>query len=240
MKPCWLSKNAGRTLRCAAAVAAVVMLIVAGSAQSVRAQQIPRDGSTVVNSYIPREIAMLPHYCIYTQTFRDNIAGGNNINEIRRWTEVMGETFHHMHHYCYGLMNATRAMLATEVNPRNFYLRAAIGEMDYVIERTTPDFILMPEMLTKKGQALIRLGRSALGLEQIEKAAQLKPDYWPAYVAMADHYKDTGDLKSAREVVERGLSFAPESKDLKTRLAELSAPPGKPSAAAKGKNSGGS
>lgn len=237
MKPCGLTKSAGRLLRGAAVL---LLPVMPGLNNSALAQQIPRDGSSVVNSYIPRELAMLPKYCMYTQVFRDNIQGGNDINEIRRWTEVMGETFHHMHHYCYGLMNVTRAMLATEANPRNFYLRAGIGEMDYVIERTTPDFILMPEMLTKKGQALIRLGRPALGMDQIEKATQIKPDYWPAYVAMADHYKDIGDLKNAREVVQRGLAAAPDSKTLQARRAELANATDKPAPSAKNKNSGGS
>ena len=92
-----------------------------------------------------------------------------------------------------------------------------------MIDRAPPDFVLLPEILMKKGENLIRLGQGANGNLQLLRAIELKPDYWPPYAAMSDYYKKTGDLKNAREVLEKGLSASPEAKALKERLANLDA-----------------
>ena len=54
-----------------------------------------------------------------------------------------------------------------------------------------------------------------------ERAAELKPDYWPPFGQLGDYYKEKGDLPKAREVLEKGLSFSPDASGLKRRLAEL-------------------
>ena len=85
--------------------------------------------------------------------------GGNDQAQISYWYSVMGEPFHAMHHYCWGLMKLNRALyLARSEQARTFYFRDAILEFDYVLERSPENFILRPEILTKKGQCLIRLG----------------------------------------------------------------------------------
>jgi tetratricopeptide (TPR) repeat protein len=183
--------------------------------------QIPRDGSTVVGAYIPRELELLPKYCMYAQAFRENVPGGNDKAELARWEATLGPTFHHVHHYCYGLMNETRALLAREERTRGFYWNNAVLEFDYVLQRTTPDFILMPELLTKRGDSLLRLGQIARGLESIEQAIAVKGDYWPAYARLSDYYADAGDIEQARESLNRGLAAVPNSKTLQQRLAEL-------------------
>jgi tetratricopeptide (TPR) repeat protein len=73
----------------------------------------------------------------------------------------------------------------------------------------------------KKGENLIRLGRGPSGIKELLRAAELKPDYWPPYAAISDYYKKNGDLKDAREVLEKGLSASPDAKALKERLANL-------------------
>ena len=167
---------------------------------------------------------MLPRYCIYTQMFRGIVRGGNDPAEIKRWYTVMGDTFHHMHHYCLGLMKTNRAtILARSRYDRDFYLRDAIVEFDYVIERAPADFVLLPEFFTKKGENLLRLGKPAQGMAEFQRAIELKPDYWPPYEAISDHYMSTGDIAKAREALEKALSFSPESKSLKRRLTEVEA-----------------
>jgi Tfp pilus assembly protein PilF len=86
---------------------------------------------------------------------------------------------------------------------------------------------LLPEILTRKGENLLRLGQAATALRELEQAAELKPDYWAPYAYMSDYYKETGDLKKARELLETGLSHAPDAKGLKRRLEELDAGPTK-------------
>src|SRR5882762_6337599 len=124
-----------------------------------------------VDAYDPREVALLPRYCIHTQLFRGRVPGGNNPDEIERWYSIMGETFNAMHHYCWGLMKTNRATLfARGQKIRMFYLEDAISEFDYVIERAKPDFVMLPEILTKKGENLIRLGRGSFGIRELQRA----------------------------------------------------------------------
>ena len=177
-----------------------------------------------IEAYDTREVAMLPPYCIYTQSFRDRVPGADNPDQIKRWHTVMGDTFKAMHHYCWGMMKTNRAiLLARTRQTRMFYLHDSIGEFDYVIRSAPKDFVLLPEILTKKGENLIRLGRAPLGIQELTRAIELKPDYWPPYAYLSDHYKAAGDIKKAREVLEKALSFSPDAKGLKMRLAELDA-----------------
>jgi tetratricopeptide (TPR) repeat protein len=175
-------------------------------------------------AYDPREIALLPRYCIYTQLFRENVPGGNNPDEIKRWSLVMGPTFNAMHHYCWGLMKTNRAnLLVRDQRFRTHYLKDSLGEFDYVINRAPPNFILLPEILTKKGENLIRLDKGPEGVSELERAIALKPDYWPPYAAMSDYYRKIGDLAKARKSLEEGLSVTPDVNALKRRMAELDA-----------------
>jgi tetratricopeptide (TPR) repeat protein len=181
-----------------------------------------------VQAYDPREVALLPRYCIHTQLFRDRVPGGGNAKEIERWYSLMGPSYHHMHHYCWGLMKTNRSLLFARTRQyRVFYLEDAIREFDYVIRNATPDFVMLPEIFTKKGENLIRLGRGPLALLELQRAVEMKPDYWPPYAAMSDYFKGIGDLVQAREWLEKGLSASPNTKALSQRLAELDAPQSK-------------
>jgi tetratricopeptide (TPR) repeat protein len=187
-----------------------------------------------IEAYDSREVAMLPRYCIYTQLFRERVPGGNNPAEIKRWHALMGETFDALHHYCWGLMKTNRAtILARSEQDRHHYLTDSIREFDYVIERAPPDFVLLPEILTKRGETLVRLGRTTQGIADLQRAIELKPDYWPPYGSLSDYYKTVGEIAKARELLETAISFAPDSRSLKRRLAELGLGAAKPKRAPK-------
>src|SRR5262245_56848566 len=134
---------------------AFAAILVTG--MSAYAQDIPGYPASIYN-FDPREVAMLPRYCIYTQSFRDHVPVGNNPDEIQRWSSMLGETFNAMHHYCYGLIKTNRAVLLSRTEQsRRFYLSDAFSEFDYVLNGAPPDFVLLPEILMKKGENLIRL-----------------------------------------------------------------------------------
>jgi hypothetical protein len=178
-----------------------------------------------------REVVGLPPYCIYTAhfrdsiytaPFRDNVPGGNNREESQKWQATLGDMFQHMHHYCWGLMHLHRAkFLARDAQPRNWNYGAAIHEFDYVIPKARRDFVLLPEILTKKGEALLGLGRTAQALAEFERAIELRADYWPPYAHISDYYKSMGELGKAREILEAGLARSPGAKGLQRRLNEL-------------------
>jgi tetratricopeptide (TPR) repeat protein len=176
-----------------------------------------------VTDYDPREVALLPRFCTFTQLFRDKVPGGNNTAEVERWYAELGPTFHHLHHYCWGLMKTNRAtLLARSGQVRQFYLGDAIKEYDYVIERAPPTFVLLPEILMKRGMNLVQLKKGPVAVFDFKRAIELNPQYWPPYGQLADYYKDIGNHSEAREVLEEGLKNAPNAVGLTRRLAELS------------------
>lgn len=169
---------------------------------------------------------MLPRYCLSTQGFRlAQVPGSEDQAVTDRWYAYLGPAFHHLHHYCWGMMKTNRAMLlARDASTRSFYLRDAITEYDYFIEHSPDDFLLLPEILTKRAENWARLGKSNVGVLDLERAISLKPDYWPAYGSLSDHYKAIGDTTKAREVLQEGLAKSPDAAGLQRRLAELAGP----------------
>lgn len=173
-----------------------------------------------VEAFDSREVALLPAYCRSTQVFRQHVP--NDPAEGERWAAFFGPTFLHLHHYCWGVMKTNRAMLlARERQSRLFYLGDAITEYDYVLDRSTPDFLLLPEILTKKAENLILLDRGPHAVVELMRAISLKPDYWPASVKLSDYYKSTGDLAKARQALVDGLAADPNAKVLQRRLDDL-------------------
>ena len=176
----------------------------------------------------PKEMFMLPEYCRYTQDFRDHVAGGNNRAEIERWTQLMGESFIHMHHYCYALQAVNRASFMSRTEQERIHnLSTAVRECDYVIHNTPADFSMLPDIFTTKGQSLIRMGSVGQGVAELQRAIDKKADHWPAYAALGDYYKEVGQLAKAREWLEKGLAAAPNTMPLTRRLSALDAPRGR-------------
>ncbi|HKA43512.1 MAG TPA: tetratricopeptide repeat protein [Burkholderiales bacterium] len=163
------------------------------------------------------EVSLLPAYCQSKMGYRPGPA------EAERWRNAVGpETWEHVHHYCQGLIHVNNATLtARKPEERQFLLRASVDEFNYMIKNAPANAVLMPEILTKKGETLIRMGRAAEAIQPLQHAIELKPDYWPPYAALSDYYKSVGNTAKAREWLDKALAIAPESKALRVRQAEL-------------------
>jgi len=203
------------------------LLLLAGqwvAAAGVVHAQAPIPGyPDSIEAFDPREVAMLPRYCTYTHYFRAKLPDGSNSTETERWRNLMGpNNFEHVHHYCFAMMKTNRAvLLARSSEARTFYLNDSLKEFDYILDRVSPEFVLLPEILTKKAENLFLLGRGPVAAIQLRRAIQLKPDYWPPYAKLADHYKDVGDVAQARETLESGLAANPGAAALTRRLDAL-------------------
>jgi tetratricopeptide (TPR) repeat protein len=170
----------------------------------------------------PREVNMLPEYCKYTQIYRSVVQARDTAVQVKRWTAILGPTFHALHHYCNAILKTNRALLlSTTAQTRKFYLESSIPELDYVINRAPKDFVLLPEILTKKGENQLRLNKVVLGMETLQNAIALKPDYWPPYTVLADFYKEHNHPAEARAVLEKALEHSPDAEAVKRRLAAL-------------------
>lgn len=211
------------TLLLRAMVAATVLLSSGvGWAQDVPGYPPLNPATLLQGPYDKRELALLPKYCFHTQIFRQFAPGGSDKQEIDRWYAALGDTYHHLHHYCWGMMKTNRAvLLARDPKVKNFFLNDALGEFDYVIERAPSNFVLLPEILTKKAENLLLLDRAPLAVNALEHAIEVKPDYWPPYAKLADHYKDSGDLERARKTLQSGLAANPNAAALSRRLEAL-------------------
>lgn len=203
-----------------------LMAAAIGFASLSAGAQAPIPGyPDTIDAFDPREVAMLPPYCAYTHYFRAAVPGGNDREKTEAWRSTLGPTFEHIHHYCFGLMKTNRgALLARSRQSRLFYLNDALLEYDYVIQRAPRDFVLLPEILTRKADNLLLLERYPLAIYNYELAIEAKPDYWPPYAKLADHYRDHGNPAKAKSVLEAGLKAAPAAPALERRLAELAKP----------------
>lgn len=125
-----------------------------------------------------------------------------------------------MHHYCAGLVLTNRAFLLA-LGSRKFNLEGSIIEFNYVIDRAPPDFVLLPEILTKKGENLLQLDNATDGVGALLRAIQLKPDYWPPYAVLSDYFKKLKNVSAAREWIVKGLAASPDAKALQRRQTEI-------------------
>lgn len=173
--------------------------------------------------YTERDLALLPQWCRHTQLIRDTVPGGRDPAEYQRMMTITKGMFQHLHHYCYGLIAQNRATFqARDAREREQRLRESLREFDYVLQQSPPDFLMLPEILTKRADSLIRLGAGAQGESELRRALGLKADYWPAWLALADYYHEKlGDAAKAAFTLEQGIAAAPDAPALKDRLAEL-------------------
>jgi tetratricopeptide (TPR) repeat protein len=173
-------------------------------------------------------LPLLPEYCRHTKGYRE--ATGGDPEALRRWETLMGGGFNfgHMHHYCDGLADTHQAQFQLRTKQeRDAYLEKSLREFDFVLRHAKHDFVLRPEIHTKKGENLLRLGRPHEAIPDFIRAINIKPDYWPPYAALSDYYKGLGDTEQARTWLEKGLAASPGAKPLRDRLDKISRAPAK-------------
>jgi tetratricopeptide (TPR) repeat protein len=178
------------------------------------------------------EMATLPPYCKDTSTFGSGDAYSNVSRDAPKWVAMMGKGFWSMHHYCWALINLSRIQRpSTPPVIKEGTREAAISDMNYVINYVPRDFVVLPEIYTKRGEVQLALNREGEALESFNTARTLKPDYWPAYYQWADHLSRTGRKAQARQVVKEGLAHAPQSRSLQRLLSDLGEAPARPRSA---------
>jgi tetratricopeptide (TPR) repeat protein len=176
-------------------------------------------GAALADSrFSDQDVAMLPAYCLDTQSFAADY-GSPGGHEAR--TRQLGPTYHHLHHYCLALVALNQAATSKSEQRKKRLYNSALGDIDYVLDRATPDFVLLPEILVKRGEALSRLKKAPLAEMSFKKAIAIKPDYWPAYRDLAGLYIDSGKRDSARTTLEKGLSVVSEKRVLQRMLDDL-------------------
>lgn len=162
------------------------------------------------------EMALIPSYCKDTQGFGYGDATTNTSPRANHWVALMGKTFWAMHHYCAGLIKRNRAMKSgIRAEERRHLLKSAIDEYEYVLNNNKDaDFVLLPEIYTRIGEASILISDPVAAEKSFSRARQIKADYWPAYSHWAEYLIQTGKRAEAKQLVKSGLEQTPNAKVL--------------------------
>jgi hypothetical protein len=172
------------------------------------------------------ELALTPPYCPDTQGFKYGDAYSNTSPRAAHWVGLMGKSFWALHHYCWALINLHRSQMAG-VSPmiRRGMLESVINDYNYVVTNSTPDFVLLPEIHTRIGEAQLLLGNPGAAFDSFVKARTIKPDYWPPYQRWADVLIKTGRKGDAKKLVAEGLRYSPDAKPLLDQYRQLGGDP---------------
>jgi tetratricopeptide (TPR) repeat protein len=167
--------------------------------------------------YTDEEFSKLPPYC-YAKL-------KGSPTEQKLWESRLGPNcFIHIHHYCAALNDVNHAMMAKTKKERDAALEYSMaGGFDYMWNQAGATCMMMPEIFVNKGKALAMLGKGNEAAAAFQKAMQLNQRYVPAYTALADLYKQTGQTDAARQLLDYALKIDPKSKSVQRRLAELDA-----------------
>ena len=142
------------------------------------------------------------------------------------WKSVMGETFWAMHHYCWAIVRLNRmdGQLMT-ANQRAHAYDAAVSDFQYVLNHAKPDFVLLPEIYWRMGDAQFKKGDIGAALNYFTRSREAKGDYWPAYAGLADVMAKATRRDEAIALLKEGLETAPGAAALQERLNKLQAGP---------------
>ena len=161
------------------------------------------------------ELALTPDFCQDVQTMNGWSQHSNPSPRSPHWVGLMGKTFWGMHHYCWALIHLQRANRAGETPQfRKWAIQEAIDDFGFVVKIAPADFVLLPEIHFRIGDAYLLLGDVGSAFGEFAKSRELKPDYWPPYVAEANRMMKAGMNKEALALLERGLALMPNEPNL--------------------------
>ena len=186
---------------------------------------LPYSGAALGVQATDVEMAFLPHYCAYAQGFKKQ----NTTEGKRLWAQVGEQSFKHIHHYCWGLLNLQRAResSATARQQKQFLLKTVTADFNYSINRSAKGFVLLPEMLSRSGEVYLLRSLPDEADKEFSRARALKPDYWPAYSHWVEFLIYSGKLTEARQLIKSGLKYSPNSRVLREQYRLLSSDPSK-------------
>lgn len=90
-----------------------------------------------------------------------------------------------------------------------------------MVTHAKPDYALMPDVYLQRGITYSLQKKTGEALNDLQKAIELNPKMFRAYIALADLYEDVKQPDKALAAVTEGLRHAPGSKALQRRYKEL-------------------
>lgn len=164
------------------------------------------------------ELIMLPPYCSGTQIIR-NIS--KDPRPIAEYIAMYGNTYSHLHHYCWALNTENNAWKTSDRYLRKSKLGYALGDIQYVLDHAEPGFVFLPDIYNTRARILFSLQRDAEAVAALKKAIELKPDFVTPIARLSDYYMDHGDKARAIKTLEEGIDNTENAKTLLKKLKKL-------------------
>lgn len=164
------------------------------------------------------ELALLPHYCRGTQQVR---VISKDTKPIEEYVAIYGKSYYHFHHYCWALNTENNAWKTHDKFLRKSKLNYALGDIQYILERSEPSFVYLPDIYNAQARILFSLRRYAEAAIALRKAIVAKPDYVPAIARLSDYYADNGDKAQAIKTLEEGIDNTEKATTLIKKLKKL-------------------
>jgi tetratricopeptide (TPR) repeat protein len=174
-----------------------------------------------------KELAILPAYCKDTQIIIDvsKLTEAQKRAQYAARLAEYGVIYHHMHHYCLGLLQEFNEDMKPNKGPKQARYRYALANVDYVLNYNPPSsFSLLPEIYTSRGRILLKQGKTGNAVADLMKAIDLKPDYEPAYIQLSELYLSIGQKEKAISFLEKGVENNLSPSRLLRRLERLGKP----------------
>lgn len=191
-------------LRCAAAS---VLLVVASTAHA----QMPPNISE-------GELALLPVFCADTMgmpKFRPTPG-------FEYWKGRLGNGFTAMHHYCWARINQRRLSVSiVDRDARQRTLGGLVNDLNYVINNSPPNFVLLPEVYSARAEVELQRGDPVSAMLSIDAARRLNPSYGPPYRLWGEYLASVGKRSEARDLLKIGLEYNPSDRELRERYLAL-------------------
>ena len=141
--------------------------------------------------------------------------------EVPTWHSALGPVFIHIHHYCAGLNFMNNYYKSRTKEDKKFSLESVVGEVSYMIDKTDDDEKMRPTFYVARGKALLLLGRTPEGINDMMKAIRLNPQTTEAYIALVRHFNDVHLKEDALRFATDGLRYLPNSKALQRIYDEI-------------------
>lgn len=172
------------------------------------------------------DLSLAPPVCMDVQAIDATgwVQGYRESPRSGYWKSLLGDTFWAMHHYCWAIVRLNRmggkALTPTQ---RAFEYDSAVSDFQYVLNNAKPNFVLLPEIYWRMGDAHFKKGDIGAALTYFTYSREAKGDYWPAFAGLADVMRKAGKREDAIALLREGLEKAPGTAALQERLAELMA-----------------
>jgi tetratricopeptide (TPR) repeat protein len=165
-----------------------------------------------------QELALLPPYCRGTQQIR---MISKDPKPIAEYEAIYGESYFHLHHYCWALDSENKAFGIRDKVLRESKLNQALNDIKYSLDHAKSGFVFLPDMYNSQARILFTLRRDPEAVAALIKAIEAKPDYIPAITRLSDYFVDIGNKAQAIKVLEDGIANTENASALIKKLAKL-------------------